>query len=79
MCFISSRTTIVVQMTKMVAKLLFPTFKDESLYVIRMNLLGIPNTLTLNVSCLVLNLSYCPPAALPTMFFTLEYDSMMVN
>ena len=79
MCFISSRTTIVVQMTKMVAKLLFPTFKDESLYVIRMNLLGIPNTLTLNVSCLVLNLSYCSPATLPTMFFTLEYNSMMVN
>ena len=79
MCFISLRTTIVVQMTKMVAKLLFPTFKDESLYVIRMNLLGIPNTLTLNVSCLVLNLSYCPSAVLPTMFYTLEYNSMMVN
>ena len=62
MCFIFSTTTFVVYMKKMVGKVLSLTsaaaavivfyFKDDSLYVIRMNQLGIPNTLTLNISCL---------------------------
>ena len=55
-------------------------FKDESLYVIRMNQLGIPNTLTLDISCLVfLNLSHCPPAVFSEMLYIVEHLSMMVN